>query len=89
MSKCFFLSVSLWTEFFRQYIDPPTITIFSANPCYWIPPKLFINNVVLMNNLEELDLLDTQVSLNHLPRVFSNCLAEVPGLRYKSVENIF
>jgi len=65
--------VSRWTSYFRQHINPSMISIFSAKHCYWIPPKVLFKNIVLMDNLEELDVLDTQVSLYHLPRVFSNC----------------
>ena len=48
-------------------------TVFNANSCYWIPPGVIVHNVILMKNLQELYILDTQVSLNHLPRVFTNC----------------
>ncbi len=63
-------------QVFSQHIDPPTISVFNANSCYWIPPGVIVNNVILMKNLQELHILDTQVSLNQLPRVFSSC----PGL---------
>lgn len=65
--------MSHWTEFFRQHINPSMITVFNADSCYWIPHVVLINNVILMKNLEELYVLDTQVSLSHLSRVFSYC----------------
>lgn len=65
--------MSHWTRYFRQHIDPQRLSVFNANNCYWIPPKVLVSNIILMEHLEELNVLDTQVSLYHLPRVFFNC----------------
>jgi len=73
ISRCTFLGVSRWTDFFRKHINPPTITVFNVNHLYWFPPDVLVDNIVLLENLEDLNVLDTQVSLSHLPRVFVNC----------------
>lgn len=73
VSRCFFLGISRWIEYFQQHINPLTITVFNVNHLYWFPPDVLVNNIVLLENLEDLNVLDTQVSLSHMPRVFSNC----------------
>jgi len=60
-------------KYFWRYIDPTTITVFNVNHCYWIPPGDLVLNTMLMRNLEELNVLDTQVTLKKLSLVFPRC----------------
>ena len=60
-------------KYFWQYIDPTTITIFNVNHCYWMPPGDLVLNAMLMKNLEELNVLNTQVTLEKLGLVFTRC----------------
>ncbi len=73
ISCCYFLTVSRWGSFFQQHIDPLSLTSFEANHCYWLPPQVLVDSVVEMINLEELEVLDTQVTLMHLLKAFVSC----------------
>jgi len=73
--KYFFLSdPKCWNTFFNQQASSPSsITSFNANNCYWIPAERLCYAVVKMENLEELSIKETKVSLPHLARVFELC----------------
>ena len=73
ISLCYFLSISRWTSFFQQYINPLSLTSFNSDHCYWIPLETLLDQIIQMEELEELSVLDTQILLKHLPQVFLSC----------------
>jgi len=71
--RSYFLTSTLWNDFFTQYITPELITNFSAHSCYWLPGEQITDQILKMVNLEELAISDTKVSLPQLARVLDTC----------------
>jgi len=71
--RSYFLTSTLWNDFFTQYITPELITNFSANSCYWLPENQLCDQIVKMANLEDLGISDTKVSFPQLARVLDTC----------------
>lgn len=72
----FLTSPTLWYGFLHQHASSPSaITVFNANNCYWIPVELLCGTIMKMENLEELAIKDTKVSLllSDLARMMRHC----------------
>ena len=54
-------------------INPSLVTVFDCSSCYWIPAKALCSYIVKMENLKELSVHDTKVSLEKLPLLFGAC----------------
>ena len=73
IGRCFFLTPSAWTRFFKESISAQSITTFDASHAYWLPADVLIQSTIQMTNLQELLVDDTKVSLSHLPKIFEAC----------------
>lgn len=73
MRECYFISASSWEPFFLQYINPSLITAFDASSCYWLPASVLCNSIKQMDNLVDLQVHDTKMSLTNLPELFEAC----------------
>jgi len=67
------LTPTSWAGFFKECINPLSITTLDAGHTYWLPPEVLLHSIVQMTHLEELCVHDTQISLSHLPEIFKNC----------------
>ena len=67
------LTSTSWAEFFKEHINPKSITTFDASHTYWLPPEVLLHSIVQMTNLEELCVHDTKISISHLSKIFENC----------------
>jgi hypothetical protein len=72
LSKCYFLEYQLSRKFL-QAMPAPALKNFNVSHCYWLPADMLIEAIITMNQLEELVVYDTQVTLIHLPRIFKSC----------------
>lgn len=70
---CYFLKPSSWDAYFTQYICPESMTKFSANHSYWLPGSWLCDNILKLQNLQDLSIKDTKISLLHLARMLKTC----------------
>ena len=75
ISGCTFLAPQTWVAFFQEHIKPSaaSIRVFDANHIYWLSPEILCGCIVQMENLEELRIYDTKISLLDLPNIFRSC----------------
>ena len=59
--------------------------MFDVNDCYWLPPELLSDAVIKLENLEQLNIRGTKVSVPHLARVFKAC-KKITQLDFSFVE---
>lgn len=73
ISEYYFLSFAPWEKVLKHIKLASTITVFDASHCYWLPAQLLYKTISKMENLEEIIVHDTKISLVHLPDVFKAC----------------
>ena len=75
ISRCTFLAPQTWKAFFQEHIKPSaaSIRVFDANHIYWLSSEILCDCMVQMENLEELRIYDTRISLLDLPNIFKAC----------------
>lgn len=75
-----------WDRFLSQNCRfPASITVLDVSNCYWLPAHQLCDAVVQLEKLVELNVRGTQVSLSHLPRVFTAC-QEITKIDFNFVE---
>lgn len=85
ITECYFIAPFSWKSIFQQSILPGLITKFDASHVYWLPAESLSHSIMQMVNLEELSIQDTQISLGHLPKLFS-CCKKIVKLGFTLVE---
>ena len=73
ISRCYSINPDNWLLFFRQHVNPSSVTTFDASHVYWLPADLLCSYIMQMTNLEELCVQDTQINLTHLARIYEAC----------------
>lgn len=73
VSKCYYLTANSFHRFFTSWVFPSNISCFDVSSCYWLPVDLLLSSIPLMNQLNELYIQDTQLSLIHLSQIFEQC----------------
>ena len=71
--ECYLLRNKPWESFFKQYIVPSSIKVFDVSHCYWLEAEVICCCITKMENLEELSIQDTKMSLKKMSLVFEAC----------------
>lgn len=62
-----------WANFFKEHVSAHSISAFNASHSYWLSGEVLLDSIIQMNQLEELCVQDTEISLTHLARIFEAC----------------
>jgi len=71
--ECYFITARSLEPFITQKINPSLISMFDASSCYWLTASVLCHSIKQMDNLEELSIHDTKISLSNLPELFEAC----------------
>ena len=73
---------SSWYHFFQQHpLAPTALTSFNVMDSYWLPAERLCAAIAKMENLEDLNICGTKLSLPHLAPIFQAC-KKITGLDF-------
>ena len=75
LKRAYALEPSRCLQFFSNFEYANTVTVIDLSHLYWFPVDILHATLAELCNLEELNVVDTDLSLARIPTVFFKCLS--------------
>lgn len=66
-------AVARLADFFSSKINPLHIHVINLNGCYWVKDSVIEHFLVRCKNVQQVDLLETQINCHQIINILQNC----------------